>query len=67
MGDAVKPGSLGGGDQGAYVAALLEVCENMRVDVHLALLPVLVPTFSPPLPPNPLAGWPPQGAPLAKI
>ena len=67
MGDAVEPAVLGGGDLGADGGPFPKMFEKMRVDEDPGLLPMVVPTFSPTLPPNPLAGLPPQGAPLAEV
>ena len=44
-----------------------EVVQQMRVIEDPGLLPMVVPAFSAPLPPNPLTGLPPHGASLAEV
>ena len=67
MREEVTPAGLGGGDRAADVAPFPKVVEEMKVDEDPGLLPMVVPTILPPLPPDCLAGLPPHGAPLAEV
>ena len=67
MGEGVAPAGLRGGNRAADVWLFPEFEEVMRVDEYPGLLPMVVPGFSSPLPPNPLANLAPHGVSLTKV
>ena len=67
MGKEVMPAGLGGGHGPDDVGSLPEAVGDMRVDEHRGFLPMVVHTFSPPLPPSPLATLPRYATPLAEV
>ena len=67
MAEKVFSAGLGGDHKAADVWPSQEAVEELKVHEDPGLLPMLVPTFSPPLPPSPLARLPPHGASVAQV
>ena len=63
----VAPAGRGCGDRAANSGPFRDVFKETQIHEDRNLLPMVVPTFSLPLPPHSLSRLPPHGAPLAKV
>ena len=67
MREEVTPAGLGNSERAADVEAFPAGVEEMKGVKEPGLLPMVVPTFGPPVPPSPVAGLPPHGAPVTEV